>query len=311
MTSFFLKVPSFSKTTRCSTDVYRGCLGNQIKQRFKGACPVCAVDSKLTSRKGVLLVEKYSLGQKNPPNFSKSFATTACCSKETKDYYNYALHRPGEFWFRLWIVIFFTIIDNINIIYISLWPHWIFMCKKWQWRHYWVTMMNYFNYCRKQRPYSKLGPHCDAAVQTYIKSLCLDQKSANYSTQSHKGKDSSTHGAHPGRDEPGQCVYCQDFNKLTVCPNHKQHFFSPNETGYHLLLFSFLKGHIAYFLVAWGKFYNSSIIILSFPFLLQNYNEVIMTSGVRVFIPSLAHFMWFWPKEKLKAKCILSGLNPR
>lgn len=71
----------------------------------------------------------------------------------------------------------------------------------------------------ENRPHSKLVPHCDAAVQTYIKRVCLDQKSANYSSQSHQGKDSSTHGAHRSRDEPGQCMYCQDCNKITVSPN--------------------------------------------------------------------------------------------
>lgn len=63
-----------------------------------------------------------------------------------------------------------------------------------------TLLSGYFNYDRKQRPHSKLVPHCDAAVPTHIKRLCLDQKSANCSTQSHQGKDSSRHGVHTGRD---------------------------------------------------------------------------------------------------------------
>lgn len=73
----------------------------------------------------------------------------------------------------------------------------------------------YFNYGRKQRPHSQLGPCCDAAVQTYIKRLCPDQ---SRSTRSHQGvsRELRTGSKHTAREEPGPLVHCWDWNKSQV-----------------------------------------------------------------------------------------------
>lgn len=120
----FSQGPSFLKTTCCSTDVYRGCPKQPDKpKRFKGTCPVCARVSKITKRKGTLQ-SALPMEKQTQPGVGESFKffTTTSCGKETKGCYNYTLHRHDDFlfWFRLWIVIFVNIIDNININCISL-----------------------------------------------------------------------------------------------------------------------------------------------------------------------------------------------